>query len=50
MHHTSLAREISGTIKEILDTAQSVGCHVDGRHLHDIVDNINSGAVECPAS
>ncbi|XP_033085248.1 60S ribosomal protein L12-like [Trachypithecus francoisi] len=50
MWHRSLARELSGTIKEILGTAQSVGCNVDGRHPHDIIDHINSGAVECPAS
>ncbi|CAI9172772.1 unnamed protein product [Rangifer tarandus platyrhynchus] len=50
MQHRSLARELSGTIKEILGTAQSVGCNVDGRHPHDIIDDINSGAVECPAS
>uniref|UniRef100_UPI00383BF769 60S ribosomal protein L12 n=1 Tax=Homo sapiens TaxID=9606 RepID=UPI00383BF769 len=48
MRHRSLARELSGTIKEILGTAQSVGCNVDGRHPHDIIDDINSGAVECP--
>nr|XP_012419890.1 PREDICTED: 60S ribosomal protein L12 isoform X1 [Odobenus rosmarus divergens]XP_025743229.1 60S ribosomal protein L12 isoform X2 [Callorhinus ursinus] len=50
MRHRSLARELSGTIKEILGTAQSVGCNVDGRHPHDIIDDINSGALECPAS
>ncbi|MXQ80957.1 hypothetical protein E5288_WYG012661 [Bos mutus] len=50
MRHRSLARELSGTIKEILGTAQSVGCNVDGRHPHDIIDDINSGAVECPAN
>ena len=50
MRHRSLARELSGTIKEILGTAQSVGCNVDGHHPHDIIDDINSGAVECPAS
>ncbi|XP_054582840.1 60S ribosomal protein L12-like [Eptesicus fuscus] len=49
MRHRSLARELSGTIKEILGTAQSVGCNVDGRHPHDILDDINSGAEECPA-
>ena len=26
-----------------------MGCNVDGRHPHDIIDDINSGAVECPA-
>ncbi|KAK2118314.1 60S ribosomal protein L12 [Saguinus oedipus] len=50
MQHQSLARELSGTIKEILGSAQSVGCNVDGRHPHDIIDDINSGTVECPAS
>ncbi|XP_054847545.1 60S ribosomal protein L12-like [Eublepharis macularius] len=50
MWRRSLARELSGTIKEIVGTAQSVGCNVDGRHPHDIIDDINSGAVECPAS
>ncbi|XP_029816469.1 60S ribosomal protein L12 [Manacus vitellinus] len=40
----------AGTIKEILGTAQSVGCSIDGRHPHDIIDDINSGAIECPAS
>ena len=45
MWHRSLARELSGTIKEILGATQSVG-----RHPHDIIDGINSGAVECPAS
>ena len=50
MRHRSLAREFSGTIKEILGTAQCVGCNVDSHHLYDIIDGINSGAVECPAS
>ncbi|CAJ0968508.1 unnamed protein product [Ranitomeya imitator] len=50
MRPRSLARELSGTIKEILGTAQSVGCNVDGRHPHDIIDDINSGALECPAN
>ena len=45
MWHQSLARELSGTIKEILGTTQSVG-----HHPHDIIDDINSGTVECPAS
>uniref|UniRef100_A0A9L0IDF4 Large ribosomal subunit protein uL11 C-terminal domain-containing protein n=1 Tax=Equus asinus TaxID=9793 RepID=A0A9L0IDF4_EQUAS len=48
--HQLLARELSGTIKETLGTAQSVGCNVDGCHSHDVIDDINSGAVECPAS
>ena len=47
MRHGSLARELSGTIKEILGTSQSVGCNADGRHPHDIIDDINSSAVKC---
>ena len=49
MQHWSSARELSRTIKEILGMAQSVGCSVDGRHPQDIIDDIHSGAVECPA-
>ena len=37
MRHRSLARELSGTIKEILGT---VGCKVSGCHHHDIIDDI----------
>ncbi|XP_052016313.1 60S ribosomal protein L12-like [Apodemus sylvaticus] len=50
VRHRSLARELSGTIKEILGTAQSVGYNVDGYHPHDIIDDINTGAMECSAS
>uniref|UniRef100_A0A8C4VV99 Large ribosomal subunit protein uL11 n=1 Tax=Gopherus evgoodei TaxID=1825980 RepID=A0A8C4VV99_9SAUR len=50
MRHRSLARKLFGTIKEILGTAQSVGCNIDGRHPHDVIDDINSGTIECPAS
>ncbi|XP_018414839.1 PREDICTED: 60S ribosomal protein L12 [Nanorana parkeri] len=49
MRHRSLARELSGTIKEILGTSQSVGCNIDGRPAHDVIDDINSGDIECPA-
>ncbi|EHH49678.1 hypothetical protein EGM_00380, partial [Macaca fascicularis] len=50
MQHQSLARDLSATIKGISGTAHSAGCNVDGCHPHDIIDDINSGAVECPAS
>lgn len=49
MRPRSMARELSGTVKEILGTAQSVGCTVDGRPAHDIIDDVNSGAIEVPA-
>ncbi|XP_036203712.1 60S ribosomal protein L12-like [Myotis myotis] len=50
MRHRSVPRELSETIKEILGTAQSVDYNVDGCHPDDIMDDINSGAVECRAS
>ena len=50
MRRLSLAREPSGTIKEILRTAQSMGCKVVGRHPHDIMNDISSGEAGCSAS
>ncbi|XP_031626692.1 60S ribosomal protein L12 [Contarinia nasturtii] len=44
----SMARELSGTAKEILGTAQNIGCTIDGRPPHDIIDDINDGAIEIP--
>lgn len=41
-----MARTLSGTCKEILGTAQSVGCTVDGRPPHDIIEDITSNAIE----
>ncbi len=48
MRPRSMSRELSGTIKEILGTCQSVGCTVEGRPPHDIIDEINSGDFETP--
>eukprot|EP00043_Microstomoeca_roanoka_P026526 m.11934 g.11934 ORF g.11934 m.11934 type:complete len:229 (+) comp6694_c0_seq1:415-1101(+) len=45
MRGRSMARKMAGTVKEILGTAQSVGCTVDGRHPHDLIDDIDSGAL-----
>ncbi|KAL7305719.1 60S ribosomal protein L12 [Trichogramma pretiosum] len=46
MRPRSMARELSGTVKEILGTCQSVGCTVDGRPPHDLIDEIKSGEME----
>lgn len=48
MRPRSMARELSGTIKEILGTAQSVGCTIDGRPPHDVIDDINNQAMDVP--
>merc|ERR1712179_719977 len=38
MRHKSGAVALTGTVKEVLGTAQSVGCTIDGCHPHDIID------------
>ncbi|XP_038052963.1 60S ribosomal protein L12-like [Patiria miniata] len=48
MRERSMARELSGTVKEILGTAQSVGCTVDGMNPHDVIDKINNEEIEVP--
>merc|ERR1711977_322910 len=48
MRPRSGARQLSGTCKEILGTAQSVGCTVDGQPPHDIIDQIRDGELACP--
>jgi hypothetical protein len=46
MRFKSLAKELKGTVKEILGTAFSVGCQVDGRSPKDVSDDIESGEIE----
>ena len=38
-----MARTMTGTVKEILGTAQSVGCTVDGKNPHDVIEEIDAG-------
>merc|ERR1712071_68408 len=48
MRDRSMARQFKGTVKEILGTAQSVGCSVDGQAPHDVIDKINDEEMEVP--
>jgi len=48
MRPRSMARTLAGTVKEILGSAQSVGCTVDGKNPHDIIEAIDDGAVVVP--
>jgi large subunit ribosomal protein L12e len=48
MRSKSLAKNLAGGVKEILGTAQSVGCTVDGKPPHDVIDAINEGEIEVP--
>lgn len=50
MRERSMAKKLEGTVKEVLGTAQSVGCTIDGKNPHDIIDGINDGAVQVPDS
>lgn len=42
----SLAKDLSGTVREILGTCFSVGCQVDGRSPKDISDEIKEGTID----
>jgi len=46
MRVKSMARKMSGTVLEVLGTAQSVGCTVDGEHPHDMIEAIQEGEKE----
>ena len=48
MRPRSLAKEFSGTVKEILGTAVSVGCTVDGREPRELQQEIDDGELVCP--
>lgn len=49
MRDRSMAKELEGTVKEVLGTAQSVGCTVDGVNPHDIIEKIKAGEIEVGA-
>jgi len=48
MRPRSMAKKLEGTVKEILGTAQSVGCTIDGKDPHDWIDGVRNGEVQVP--
>lgn len=42
MRPRSMSRELSGTVREILGTCQSVGCTVDGEAPHDLIVKVRN--------
>ncbi|KAL2050715.1 hypothetical protein ABVK25_008952 [Lepraria finkii] len=48
MRFKSLAKDLKGTVKEVLGTALSTGCQVDGRSPKDVSDDIENGVIEVP--
>ncbi|CAG7566522.1 60S ribosomal protein L12 [Fusarium equiseti] len=49
MRYKSFAKDLSGTVKEILGTAYSVGCQVDGKPPQAIIEAIDSGDIDIPS-
>jgi len=50
MSHKSMAKALKGTVKEILGTAFSTGCQVDGKSPKAISDAIEAGEIESESS
>ncbi len=48
MRERSMARKLTGTVKEILGTCNSVGCTVNGESPRDIQQSIDDGEIEIP--
>eukprot|EP01120_Amphizonella_sp_Union-15-10_P012622 TRINITY_DN5644_c0_g1_i1.p1 TRINITY_DN5644_c0_g1~~TRINITY_DN5644_c0_g1_i1.p1 ORF type:complete len:167 (-),score=46.39 TRINITY_DN5644_c0_g1_i1:5-505(-) len=48
MRSKSLAKTMSGTVKEILGTCRAVGCTVDHEQPSSIVEKIDSGDIKIP--
>nr|ALS04092.1 60S ribosomal protein L12 [Acartia pacifica]ALS04093.1 60S ribosomal protein L12 [Acartia pacifica] len=48
MRPRSLAKTFAGTVCEILGTARSVGCTIDGESPQDLIDQIKAGEFDCP--
>ena len=46
MRFKSMAKSLQGTVLEILGTAFSTGCKVDGRSPKDVSDDIKAGEIE----
>ncbi|CAG0895165.1 unnamed protein product [Cyprideis torosa] len=48
MKERSMSKTMRGTVKEILGTAQSVGCTVEGMPPHNVIDRVNAGEFDIP--
>ena len=48
MRHKSQSISLKGTLKEVLGTAFSVGCTIEGKSAKDVQADVDSGAFDCP--
>merc|ERR1712070_463027 len=46
MRERSMAKALSGTVKEILGTCNSIGCTVNGESPRDVQSGIDDGEIE----
>ena len=46
-NNRSMAKDMDGTCKEILGTARSLGCTIDGKSAADCTAMINAGELKC---
>ncbi|VDL16619.1 unnamed protein product [Hymenolepis diminuta] len=50
MRPRSLSRDLSGTVKEVLGTARSIGCTIDGETPQVMIEKIDRGELAVPAA
>lgn len=48
MRSKSMSRTLKGTVKEILGTAGSIGCSVEGQSPYDVIEKIDAGEIHVP--
>lgn len=48
MSEKSFGKTLASVTKEILGTAQSIGCTVDNKPPHDVIEAIDAGEVDIP--
>jgi len=48
MRSKSFAKELKGTVREMLGTAQSVGCQIDGKTPQAVLQAIENGEIDIP--
>jgi large subunit ribosomal protein L12e len=46
----SLAKNLAGTVKEVLGTCRSMGCSIDGMAPAEVTSKISNGSITCPSS
>lgn len=48
LRHKSMAKSLQGTVKEVLGTAFTIGCKVNGQSPKDIQEAIDAGTTSIP--